>query len=70
MISLIILNDRNGHSEVKQFDHFEVQVRRTHPFSRNLLCLCCRCWDLQKTSQTQSPFSWNLHSGEETDNNG
>lgn len=40
MISLIILNDRNGHSAMKLFAHFEVQVRRTHPFSRNLLCPC------------------------------
>lgn len=40
MISLIILNDRNGHSAMTLFDHFETQVRRTYLFSRNLLCPC------------------------------
>lgn len=40
MTSLIILNDRNGHSAMTLFDHFEIQVRRTYLFSRNLLCPC------------------------------
>lgn len=63
MISLIILNDRNGHSEVKQFDHFEVQARRTHPFSRNLLCLCCKAGTDQgaATSREQAKLSPHSH---------